>query len=80
MKGYFHAGGILADALVPNQTAAGVKMVFGPKVRGFISAHVDLVPMSWSRIRNELPPSEMLKHAKLDSVQYGRKSCASKIS
>jgi hypothetical protein len=32
MKGLFHAGGVLADALVPNQTAAGVKTVFGPKV------------------------------------------------
>ena len=29
---FMHAGGVLADALVPNQTAASMRAVFSPKV------------------------------------------------
>lgn len=29
-----HAGGVLADATLPRQTAAGMRAVFGPKARG----------------------------------------------
>lgn len=32
LNGFLHAGGVLADALVPNQTMTGVKAVFGAKV------------------------------------------------
>lgn len=34
-RGFIHAGGILADALIPKQTAASLRAVFGPKV-GFL--------------------------------------------
>lgn len=30
--GVMHAGGVLADALVPKQSAASLRTVFGPKV------------------------------------------------
>lgn len=30
--GFLHAGGVLADGLVPKQTAASLRAVFGPKV------------------------------------------------
>eukprot|EP00873_Tetraselmis_striata_P016307 jgi/Tetstr1/436571/TSEL_025368.t1 len=32
-----HAGGVLADATIANQTAAGVRKVFGPKVAGLLA-------------------------------------------
>ena len=32
LDGFMHAGGVLADALVPNQTAASLRSVFSPKV------------------------------------------------
>ena len=32
-SGFMHAGGVLADALVPNQNAGALRTVFGPKVR-----------------------------------------------
>jgi hypothetical protein len=31
LKGFLHAGGVLADALVPQQDAASIRTVFGPK-------------------------------------------------
>lgn len=30
--GFIHAGGVLADGLVPKQTAASLRTAFGPKV------------------------------------------------
>eukprot|EP00873_Tetraselmis_striata_P016306 jgi/Tetstr1/436570/TSEL_025367.t2 len=32
-----HAGGVLADATIANQTASGVRKVFGPKVAGLLA-------------------------------------------
>lgn len=32
LTGVVHAGGVLADAMIPNQTAAAVRSVFAPKV------------------------------------------------
>ena len=34
LSGIMHAGGVLADALLPGQTAAGVRAVLAPKVHG----------------------------------------------
>ena len=34
LAGVLHAGGVLQDALVPNQTAGGMRAVFAPKVNG----------------------------------------------
>ena len=34
LVGVLHAGGVLQDALLPNQTAAGVRAVFAPKASG----------------------------------------------
>ena len=31
-SGFIHAGGVLADGLVPKQTAASLRAAFGPKV------------------------------------------------
>ncbi|BDA51455.1 probable oleandomycin polyketide synthase, modules 5 and 6 [Coccomyxa sp. Obi] len=36
-RGFIHAGGVLADALMPKQTAASLRAVFGPKVGGMLN-------------------------------------------
>jgi len=35
LAGIVHAGGVLADGMVPNQTASSIRTVFAPKVRRF---------------------------------------------
>ena len=42
-----HAGGVLADATVANQTAAGVRTVFAPKVQGVLN--IGPVHSAWGR-------------------------------
>ena len=38
LDGFMHAGGLLADALVLNQTAASLRSVFSPKVSSLFTA------------------------------------------
>ena len=44
--GFLHAGGVLADALVPKQAAGGVRKVFGPKVTQCLLA-CSHMPAAW---------------------------------
>jgi KR domain len=40
LQGVLHASGVLQDATLPKQTAAGVRAVYGPKVSRLLSAVV----------------------------------------
>ena len=39
LSGIVHAGGVLADGMIPNQTAASIRTVFAPKVSSLRSVH-----------------------------------------
>ena len=43
-RGVIHAGGVLADGVIPSQSASSMRTVFAPKV-GFANGH-------WSRLYN----------------------------
>ncbi|CAL5223543.1 g6075 [Coccomyxa viridis] len=51
-NGYMHAGGVLADALVPKQSAASLRTVFSPKVNALsnIQAGLHLLPLQTAHV------------------------------
>lgn len=59
LSGVMHAGGVLRDALLRNQTAGSMRAVFAPKWRGVqrIGRHGGLAPLAAAKLFSSVAAS-----------------------